>query len=202
MATAVAEEKKSKTVVSPFAIEIDTPNNSDVALQAIVGCKLRGAVSVNKPVADAKSGEERIPKDQAIGLGSLPNIPGMQVHVNPAECSYKIIDPLCEDEDLCERIGRYIDEGRAFKTNSKLKGVKEQKGVLDVHRTKNLCREMIWLLEANEAKLVKGIKPKIEDVDGLPGNYMLNPGCRIANLQPNFEKDFDRWVANLARSGG
>ena len=39
-----------KTIVAPFGVEIDTPRNGDVLLQAIPGCRLRGAVRAGKVV--------------------------------------------------------------------------------------------------------------------------------------------------------
>jgi len=187
---------------APFAIEADTPNNSDIALQSILGCKLRTSIGVNKPVKNTNTGAERIPKDQSIHLGMLPTIPGMQLFVDPADCSYRIVDPLHKDEKLCERIRLEIEARSAFKTDKKLKGIETQRGTLDVHRMKTLCRELLWFLDSGEAKLVKGIKPKLEDIDKLPGKYLQNPGCRVPNLQPRYEDDYDKWLENLAKMGG
>jgi hypothetical protein len=195
-------EAKPRTIVQPFGMECDPYRITDIVLQSIPGCRLRGSVDAAKTVKDMRTGEERIPKDQARHLAGLPHIPGMEIHVNPAKCTYTIVDPLFEDEDLCERIRRAMaaDE-RPFRVD-KIRGVEPQSGELDKHRMKTLCRELIWLHEAGEMKLVKGAVPKKDDVERLPGNFMLNPGSQVYNSQPMFEKDFPAWIEQLSMSGG
>lgn len=194
--------KRPISIVQPFGIEADHPRNCNLLIQAIPGCRLRSAISGAKPAKNARTGEKRIPVDQARHLGQFPPIPGMQLHVNPRDCTYTVLDPLAEDEELCEKIRRTIDRTMPFKVGNKLKGVKTQKGKLDPHRMKTLCRECIWLLEAGEAKLVKGPLPDISDVEELPGNFLLNPGSVVGNTQPIFEKDWDEWFEKLVRSAG
>jgi hypothetical protein len=67
---------------------------------------------------------------------------------------------------------------------------------------KSLCRELIWVVESNHGRVVKGAIPNLEEVDDLPGHYLLNPGSRIYNSQPTYEKDWDEWVSQLTRAGG
>ncbi len=197
-ATAIAKD----IVVTPFGVEIDTPRNGDLVLASIPGCRLRGGLDSTKPAFDSKTGDAVLPLDQVRTLGQFPKIPGMQLHVNPAELTYIITDPLRGNEDLCERIRLRLVNIGAFSVGNKLDGVPPQKGKLDVHRMKTLCRELINVLEANEAKMVKGPKPELEDVDDLPGNYLLNPGSVVMNAQPTFEKDWDAWYEKLTMSGG
>ena len=194
-------EVESKTTVAPFGVEADTPRNSDILLQSIPGCRLRGTISATKSVTDFATGELRVPIDQVRCLGLLPTLPGQQIHANPAKLTYQIVDPMFEDEALCERLRKAM-QSAGFNVADKLTGVPLQRGTLDVHRMKTLCRELLWLVEAGEAKLVKGVLPKMEDVEVLPGNYLLNPGSQIPNQQPRFERDWDKWLENLTRSGG
>lgn len=199
-------EKKSETsnpnAVAPFAVECDEPRNRDCIVQAIPGCKLRSAISAAKPVIDQKTGMSMIPPDQSASLGQFPPIPGMQLHINPAKLSYVVIDPLDEDEDLCARIKKAMDRTSPFRTEAKLKGVPPLKGTLDVHRMKTLVREMLWMLDSGMVKIIKGVRPNEEDVDKLPGKYLLNPGSRIPNYQPTFSEDLEEWTNQLTRSGG
>jgi len=201
MATTM-QEKPTTTTVAPFGVEADEQRNSDIMLQAIPGMRLRSAISASRTVKDVKTGEVRIPLDQSRHLGQLPPIPGMQIHVNPAKCSYTVVDPLSDDEEMCERIRKALDSSRAFRVGTKLRGVPTQTGTLDVHRMKTLVRELVWFVEAGDARVVKGAAPKMEDVDGLPGKYLLNPGSRIRNSQPQYEEDMEKWVERLTATGG
>jgi hypothetical protein len=195
-------EKKQDVIIEPFGIEIDAPRNNDVLMQAIPGVRLRSAISASKPVKNRSNGRMVIPQDQASFLGTFPPIPGMQLHVNPKKLSYTIIDPLADDEDLCEQIKRSMDEASTFRSDGKLKGVETQKGLLDVHRMKTLVREMLWLINSDHAKVIKGSAPDMELVERMPGNFLLNPGSRTPNMQPQYECDFESWKEQLARSGG
>lgn len=197
----VLEEERNAVAVLPFAIEADHPRMSDLLLQGIPNCRLRSAISGVKPVIDVKTGHEVLPRDQAIHLGSFPNTPGMQVHVNPAECTYEIIDPLRDNAVLLERIRRFMQENSGIRTSDRFNGVETQKGTLDPHRMKTLCRELLFLVNSGEAKKVKGPMPTLRDIDELPGNYLLNPGARVPVTQPMYEKDFPAWVDKLSQSG-
>ena len=203
---AVAELEPRQTVktgpVAPFTIEIDGHNNNDVMLQSIPGCRMRSAISATRYVTDYKTGQPVISIDSAIHLGQLPPTPGMQITVYPDKCSYTIIDPMHTDEDLCDRLQSAINRSTNMRIDGKLRGVPPQKGTLDVDRMKTLCREMLCVLGSNDAKVVKGVAPSIEDVDKLPGNYLLNPGSTIPNTQPRYEKDMAAWVQQLNRTGG
>lgn len=201
MATETMERQKlDRASVAPFTVEADHHNNCDLKIQSIPGCKLRTAVSPAKTYTDPKTGKVRVSR----GISSqLPPIPGMQIAVNPGDRSYQIRDPLYGDEDACERILDAIqsDENNPFRVMRKVRGVPPVKGTLDEHRMKTLCRELLQIVEAGDAKVVKGSQPALSDIDALPGNYLLNPGSVERNSQPLFEKDFDDWYSQLTRSG-
>lgn len=197
-----ATATKTEVSVAPFAVEADHPRNNDLLLQSIVNCRLRSRIMASRTVKDAKSGVERIPKDQSRHLGSLPEIPGMVLEVNPADLSYTVVDPLCDDEELCKRIQEGLkSEGNPI-GEMPIKGVPPQKGKLDVHRMKTLCYELINIVNADEARIVDGPRPTAKAVDKLPGNELLNPGSRIHNGQPRFKKDYPEYLENLQKSGG
>lgn len=198
--TAAAQPKIVR--MKPFGIEADHPRNCDLMIQAIPGCRLRGAVKANRAVKDFKTGHSMIPVDQSRHLATFPEVPGMQLHINPSACTFKIFDPLEADEETLERLRRSIVQNTPFRSDSKLKGVKAVDGTLDVHRMKTLVREIIGIVEAGEAKVVLGTLPDMDDVNALPGNFLLNPGSRVPNQQPVFEKDYDGWLEQLTRSGG
>lgn len=195
------EGGKVSTTVAPWGIEADHPRNSDLAIQAIPGCKLRGGIKASRTVKDAKSGEEMVPLDQSRHLGQLPSIPGMQLHINPTKCTYKIVDPLYGDEALCERIGKRIQASSLVRGNIKLAGIAPQDGKLDVHRMKTLCREMLNIVDAGEATIVSGPKPSRDDVDNLPGRYLLNPGSRVESGQPLFEDELEAYRQKVNQRG-
>lgn len=195
-------EKKKTTVVPPFGVEINHPQNNDVLLSSIINCRLRSQISNPQPIKDAKTGEPCLPIDQTIRFGRFPTVPGMQVHVNPEKLEYVILDPLHGDEKLCETIRKRLNESSVYRVTDKLGGVPPQKGELDKHRMKTLCRELLRLRDLGWANVVKGPTPSLEDVNDLPGNYLLNPGARMQNMQPPYECDWENWVAQLARTGG
>lgn len=197
-----AQEAATAIQVAPFAIRINHPRNCDCRIQSIPGVTLRSTIKATRTVKDAKTGQERIPKDQSNHLGMLPEIPGMELHVNPSNCLYRIIDPLHNNPELCERIRKALVESSPMAVASRIDGIKPQGGELDVHRIKTLVREMIRMVKSDEAEVCKGTLPEMDDVEALPGEFLLNPGSLVHNGQPMYEKDWDEWVANLTRSGG
>lgn len=199
---ATATEERSAVTVLPFGIEADHPRNSDLLIQCIPGCRLRSAISGTKPCVDAKTGDLRVPRDQAAHLGSFPQTPGMQLHVDPAKLTYVIYDPLRENEDLCAKVTKYLREECGASSTTVIKGLPPLEGKLDVHRMKSLCREMVWLVNSKEAKKCKGVVPTLQDVEEMPGHFLLNPGARVQTTQPVYEKDFPDWVERLSHSGG
>lgn len=189
-------------VVAPFGISADTGRNQNVLLQCIPGLRLRGAIDGTKGTIDSRTGDEVVPVDQARHLGSFPRVPGMQLHVNPAELTYEVIDPLFEDRAMCERIERYMRNESIIRTDQKISGVPPKSGKLDPHRMKSLCKEMLSLLEAKEARIAKGTPPLMAEIEELPGRFLLNPGSMVGNTQPVYADEFDEWVNRLSRSGG
>jgi hypothetical protein len=195
-------KKQPQVSVEPWGVEIDHPRNCDVLLQSIPGQKMRSRITASRSVKDANSGLDMIPPDQSAFLGQFPPMPGMQLHVQPAKLAYTIIDPLEDDEDLCERIKKSMERTGPFRSSGKLKGVPAQRGTLDVHRIKTLVREMFWLVNSGEARVVKGSLPTMEQIEALPGRFLLNPGSRVANTQPMFADQWDAWVEQMSRVGG
>lgn len=199
--TEVAEKKSSVTIL-PFGIVIDEPRNGDVLLQSIPGARLRSRISATKPVKDSKTGKMLIPPDQAAYLGQFPEMPGMELHVNPEKLTYSIVDPLADDEERCDAIRLAMEQVGPFRSKGKLKGVETQRGKLDVHRMKTLVREMYGLVQNDMAKVVKGSMPEFDLISQMPGNFLMNPGAKISNTQPNFERDWSGWLERLTAAGG
>lgn len=199
MTTATMERPaapKSPTIVPPFGIEADDPQLCDLMLQSIPGCRLRSRI---KPTTTTVKGQIRTPTTQG---HSPPEAPGMQLHVNPADCSYVIHDPLNDDENAKSRIKRYLQLTTGARQDAQIRGAETVKGKLDKHRMKTLCREITWLIESGQVRVVKGAAPDPTDIDELPGDYLLNPGLQTMTTQPMFEKDFPGWLDQLTRSGG
>lgn len=185
--------------VPPWGIEADHPTNSDLLLQCIPGQRLRSALDGSKASLNVKTGDYTIPLDQSRSLASCPKLPGMQVHINPEKLTYSVIDPLRDNEPLLSRLERFLSQSAGRPVNSKLNGVEKLEGTLDPHQMKSLCREMMRLVNCGHAKLVRGALPEIDDIDELPGHYLLNPGSIVFNQQPRYEKDYADWIANLSR---
>lgn len=190
------EETKKALVVSPFGIEACNAQLCDLLIQGIPGCRLRSKCG---PTTTTVNGQVRTPTTHG---HSPPEVPGMQLHINPAELTYAIVDPLNEDEDAKARIKRYLHLTTGARQDANLKGAPTVKGKLDKNQMKTLCREIVWLIEAKDVRVVKGAPPEMEDVDEMPGKYLLNPGLRTKTSQPQFEEDLEEWESQLNRSGG
>lgn len=188
--------------VSPFAIEADHPRNCELLLASAAGVRLRSAFDGMKPAID-KQGNPHVPHEQATTFASFPRMPGMQIHVNPAKLSYKIIDPLYKDDALCERITSVIRKLTATSPNAKFTGhaPKEVENV-DPHNMKTLCREMFNLVKCGEAKVVRGDLPTKDEIEQLPGYFLLNPGMHSTTTQPRYEHEFQEWIDRLSHNGG
>jgi hypothetical protein len=195
----MSAEKPVQEEIIPFGIQIDHPTNSDVLIQSIPGLRLRSLLKV-RPVRDRRTGNMLIPRDQAAALGSLPEVPGMEIHINVDDGIALIRDPLTKQPMMCERIAGYINE-RTGKSN-RISGVPDKPYKLDVDSIKTLAREMVRLVASGEAVRVKGAMPTEEQLEKLPGKYLLNPGSRVPNTQPRYEEDWDTWVQNLTKAGG
>jgi len=184
MSSAVKE--KIDVIVPPFGIEISTPRNGDMRLQSIPGCSLRGAIK-------ARATCRMMPL--------MPEVPGMQLHVNPAKCKYTIIDPLYKNEALCEQIRLVMEHSDLLmKPGKVLSGVPPQEGTLSVDHMKTLCREILYILGSDHAIMVEGPKPDMEDVEELPGDFLLNPGGGIGSGQPRYEKDLPAYERQMGRA--
>ena len=199
-----ATEERTATL-APFGVEADHPRNGDLLIQSIPGCRLRSAIVGTKPIIDkrpGKEGRETIPQDQIRDFGTFPRTPGMQIHINADKLTYSVIDPLKDDEELCEKIQLWMKENRGYGSDGKIRGVPTQKGKLDKHRMKTLCRELFNIVEAEEARFVRGPEPSMAAIEAMPGRFLLNPGSRIRNSQPRFVDQFDKWYEQLVASGG
>ncbi len=192
----VAVAEKSPGAVAPFAVMADHPRNCDLRIQSIPGVVIRSLITGRRTVYSHVRKQEMIPQDQAAYLGMYPDIPGQEIHVNPAKLSYVIRDPLHGNEELCQKIQRAKTETDGIKC-PKVEGVPPIKGELDVHRMKTLVRELIRMVASGEAKVVNGVMPTIAQADTLPGRYLLNPGAIIQNGQPTYEDEYETWKAKI-----
>ena len=201
MSTAEVETTEGDLVVPKFAVQVDHPRNDDLVVQCIPGCRLRSTIRGGKAIVTEDPNESRVPLDQARTLASLPPIPGMILAIDPLELKYTITDPLRDDTDMLERIMKWMKNHSPYTLDS-LNGIPQQKGELDVHRMKSLCKEVWHALKNRHVKMVAGAQPDIDDIDDLPGKYLLNPGSVVMNTQPMFAQDWDAWVEKLTASGG
>lgn len=198
---ATATQTRS-AVVPPFGIEIDTETNCDMIIQSLpLHDRLRSAVRAGKNILDPETGKRVMLIDPARHLAMLPDVPGQQLHVNPAKLTYTITDPLCKDENLCSEICDALRADERPFMPEKLKGIKPTNGDMDKHHMKTLCREMAYLVEHGYAKMAKGPQPTQEQVDELPGSYLLDPGLKERSSRPLYEEEFDEWYEQLCKLG-
>jgi hypothetical protein len=202
MSTVLEERDQDTVVIAPFTIEADHPRMCDLWIRNIPGARMRSALDGSKGAKDAKTGIYRVPADQARSMASFPKLPGQHLYVNPFQLMYRITDPLFGDEETLAQVARWMKENYAFSSESKLQGCKPMEGELDKHQMKSLCKEMWHLVKAGECKLVDGQMPSMEDIKKLPGEFLLNPGCVVPNLQPRYEKDYEDWKDRLMLGGG
>lgn len=189
--------------VAAFGVEADHPRNSDLLLQSIPGLRLRSTISAMKATKNRR-GEPVIPVDQSRHLASFPQTPGVQLHVDPEKLTYTLIDPLRGNAELCDRIQRWMRDKTGFKVDGRIDGLAPREAKLDEHHMKTLCRELHNLVKLGHARHVKGTGPvpDIEEIDELPGKYLLNPGLRTHTTQPQFEEDWPEWMSQLTKAGG
>lgn len=197
----VNEKNKRAVSVLPFGIEATNPRNGDLFVKGI-SQRLRSRISPTKDIFDREDGEQVIRPVDAKLIDGLPrNLRGMQLHVNPAECTWKVIDPLHGKEEVLDKIKQAMVRNAGYSINGKLKGVPPKEGTLDIDQMKTLVREMVQLIEAGDAEVIKGVKPEMEDVEELPGDFLLNP-INLGNWnQPRYEKDVEEWKRKLNTLG-
>ena len=199
--TTVTEKKKPPIFVAPFVVECDHPRNCDVVLQSIPGCRLRTRMKPTTESVVTRRQENLEPHIRTHVSGESntapPLLPGMLLSVNPAELTVVITDPLKDDEKAQQRVKRYVQETRGVKVDGSLIVQEERTERLDEDRMKTLCRELICLIVAEEIRVVEGPTPVIDEVDDLPGDYLLNPGTTDYN-QPRYEKDYDSWRRRMS----
>lgn len=193
------EKKRTSSPVSPFVAEV-TGNCCDVIVQSIPGCKLRGAITHNRTIYNVRRQKKETAPSGV--LPGTPAVPGMQLHVYPGSCKVKIVDPLRGDEELCIVLTNIMAANGKIGSKSNLDGVPEKEVKLDANRMKTLCREILWMVKDNMVVIKKGNPPVMEDIEQLPGHFLLNPGSQIPNRFPKFEKDLEAFeqASNLANA--
>ena len=196
----VEENGKAAGYLPEFTVEADHPRNCDLLVQSIPGCRLRGSIDGARHTIDSKSGDTRVPIDQARALASFPRTPGMHITIDPRRSTYRISDPLFKNEALLNRIHQHFKE--AGRGAVQVRGVAPTEGVLDRDRMKTLCREVSTLIKLGHMKVVSGSAPNEDDIEDLPGQFLLNPGSRVQNTQPRYEQDYEDWVSKLSHGGG
>jgi len=196
-------DKKVKTTLKPFTIEADSPNNGDIMLHSLTGCRIRSRIKSTRRVFD----KDRITKEQVTRqesahlLPGMPaDIPGMRIEVHPGKSMYRVYDPLCDNEEMCESIGAALGAQNGT-PQKKVRGIKTYEGELGTDLLKTLLRELYNIVQSEDGKVVKGLLPEMEDIDALEGDYLLNPSNRTKYHMPRYEKDLDTWAEKLNRLG-
>ncbi len=193
-------EKKAKASVQPFVVEMTDPRCGDVIIQSIPGCRLRSAIKAVKKVFSPGKGEETTFAPSGVVPG-MPELPGMQIHIYPGRCKYKIVDPLRGDEKTCGIIKTLLEKNRGVRLGDRLDGVPPQDGSLEPSRMKTLVRELVSMVKSDTARIEKGVVPQMEEIENLPGRFLTNPGSTIRNSQPRYEDELESWVEGMDKAG-
>jgi len=189
-------EKKQVTVL-PFEVEADSPKNSDLFIQTI-GVRLRSRIKQTVEVFDRDEGERSISETTAKLINGLPRkIPGMHLRVDPAKCIYEVSDPLTDDPETLDKIRKAMIRQAGFSSNGKLKGVKATDGKMHRDEMKTLLREMLGFIRMKKMRVVAGKAPTMEDVEGMPGEFLTNARNLGRWKQPRYEKDVEEWSAKV-----
>lgn len=192
--------KTKATNMGVFGIEADHPRNADLLLISLPNTRLRSAIKPTKMIFDRENGEQITRPTSAGIIDGLPShIPGMQLTVDVPKGQYKVVDPLCDDEDMCEKIQRAMSRQGAFRTDNKVRGVSPRSGTINADQMKTLVREMCRLVDAGEAIVVRGTKPTEEELENMAGEFLTNPINMGDYHQPRYEKDMAAWVETLNR---
>jgi len=206
----IDEKKKARSVtVPPFEVEVHTPRNQDIMVQCLGNMRLRGAVRSTVDVFDKQwldddedQDAEDLPTRSAPArlIEGISDLPGMRIMIHPGELKWKVYDPLHKKEKTFKKIKRAMK--RAFgviSVGDTLGGVKPRMGVMDEHTMKSFIREILCFIISEEVRVVKGVAPSIEDVNALPGRYLLN-NSNVGNWhQPRFEDQYNTWVDDMNR---
>ena len=201
MAETVIQEKKKKTVVSvaPFEIEATHPRNCDLYIQGL-GARLRSRIRPIKEVFDRRDGEQITRPTSAKVVDELPGeIVGQRIQVRPGDLTYKIVDPV--DEDTLKSVQKAMKAHSGVTVSEKLRGVKDQDGKLNKDEMKTLVRELVRIVNSGEATVRRGSLPGMEDVDDLPGRYLLNSRNLSNWHQPRYEDEVEAWTEKLNNLG-
>ncbi|MCK9570109.1 hypothetical protein M0R72_14290 [Candidatus Pacearchaeota archaeon] len=198
--TMEAPKKVKGMAVGPWAIMADHPRNCDLLLVSLSNSRMRSFVKPIKTIFTREAGEQVQQPASAGMIQGLPSsIPGMELHVNPADGTFKIIDPLRGNEEQLEKIRRAINAAGAIRTDNKLRGIPDRVGKLDRDQMKTLVREMCRLVDAGEAVVCKGAQPSEDELENMPGEFLTNPTNMGGWHQPRYEKDMDSWTETLNR---
>lgn len=197
----LTKEKRMKVgPVSPFTIEADDSSNSDLYIQVLGGLRMRSTIKQVKEIFDKEDGEQVTRSTSANMIDGLPrDIPGQRLRVNPAECTWECSDPLRNDQETLDKIQRAINAQTSRRTNSRLRGIPTSSGKLGVDEMKTLIRELLCFVDSGSARVVKGIKPEPEDVNEMPGRYLLNWSNQGQFNQPRYEDELEAWKRQLNR---
>lgn len=207
MATATQEpQTRTRYSVLPFTVEIDLPRNGHLVIQSIPGrASLRSRFDATKTTAFGGNSERKddqvIPMTQIANFGTHPAMPGQRIHVDPEKGEYVISDPMRDNKELLSKFARWLDTQNVIGNNER-NGFPTVKGHLDIDWMKTLCRELYHVIKNKDGRLVEGPSFDLDDVDSLPGDYLLNPGSTIRTSQPKYEKQLESWERQLNQVGG
>lgn len=176
--------------VPAFAVQATHPRNCDLHLMCLNGVIGRRMRSTTNPLVTNIQGQPRPFNRQ----DPVPVIPGQILRVFPSELRVVMEDPFFGDDVMRDALARWLRKNQGGTSTIPPSGIPPVEGRMDANRMKSLCREILHLLADKSMTQVEGPAFDLEDVDGLPGDYLLNPGSIIPTGQPALEKHWDQYV--------
>ena len=176
-----------------FAVEFGDDKNRSISINALT-TRVRGRYSNANLHANADGVGGR---DVGRAMAGMPDIPGIRLRIDVGEQYYELHDPLSDNPKLMARIAHQITEAR-------LQGVAGTEPVesivneMDVDQLKTLLLE-IWrkVNQTNQAVVVEGTLPDIDEINELPGNELYDPWNQTTH-KPTYVKDVARYESQIA----
>ncbi len=186
MADTPATKKPSNAVLpSPFTVEFGDPLCRQIHLQTFQRT-LRGSWS-NMKLLRAGGGRNLGEVGQ-----SLPDIPGIHCTVDFRASVVEFTDPA--PPEVWEDLNRTLQTAPTaiVGVGQNFGPVNDTSEPVDAHTLKTFTRELLRLVNAEKATVVKGTLPSLEEINELPGRYLFDPSWH-SQWKPQFEDEYERW---------
>lgn len=183
-----------------FTVELGDDFSRNQTIGTLGGLRCHGQFSLTRlhnrklPNGDRLGG-----RSVGEGMSQMPDRPGVRVSLFFKKRAVRIFDPLRDPENEAQfkAINRAYAKAIQSTAGPEMERQEETRQSLTEHQLKTLARELFLKCEADEARLVEGELPTMEQIDALDGDYLFDPSNQ--GRHPKFEKDVPDWEASLDR---